>query len=168
MENSIIIRAVGNGGKTTTCGVLYEELSKKAEFSKLYHNDNSFPETDILKYDTNGSLLDFMSILIVSGKTIVIISQGDVALWLEEKLNLFKDLNIVKKLTNNLSDKIDFYVVCARSKMNKNSTIEMLYKRVPSNQRKDFWTVKSESPEEKNTSKKNVVQEIINHIGLLS
>lgn len=162
MENNLIIRAGVDGGKTTTSGILFEELKKDAEFKKLY--DYKFNEIDTLKYSKEGNLLDFIAVLIVNGKVIVIISHGDVAKQLEGWLDLLKDTKRIKKLTDNLSEKIDFYVLCARSQMRKNSTIEMLHNRIPSIERKEFWTIKSEDPKEKTTIKKKVVAEIISHI----
>lgn len=162
MENNIIIRAGVNGGKTTTCGVLYEELKKIAEFSKLY--DYNFNEIETLKYSKQGNIIDFIAILIVNGKVIIIISQGDIADWLKKLLDKLEDVMLIKKLTNDLSDKIDFYILCARSQMRKNSTIEMLYNRIPENNRKEFWTIKSENLREKKTVKMGIVTEIISHI----
>ncbi len=162
MENHIIIRAGVNGGKTTTCGVLYEELSKKAEFTKLYNY--KFEEIDSLKYNNEGNLMDFIAVIILNGKVIIIISQGDVAEWLQEILDKLFDKALIRRLTNNISTKIDFYVLCARSQMRTNSTIEMLYNRIPENQRKEFWTTKSEDKKEKKVVKLKVVREIITHI----
>ena len=39
--------------------------------------------------------------------------------------------------------------------MRTNSTIEMLYNIIPENQRKEFWTTKSEDIKDKKTTKLN-------------
>jgi uncharacterized UBP type Zn finger protein len=162
MENYIIIRAVVNGGKTTTCGVLYEELSKKAEFSRLYNYQ--FEEIDSLIYNNGGELTDFIAVIILDGKIIVIVSQGDIAKWLEVILDKLSDENLIKRITGNFSTKVDFYVLCARSIAKTNSTIEMLYNRIPANQRKAFWTTKSQDEKDKKTIKLEIVGKIIAHI----
>ncbi|MCY0970232.1 hypothetical protein [Chryseobacterium wangxinyae] len=162
MENLIIIRAGVNSGKTTTCGYLFEELTKKAEFSKLF--DLGFNEILSFKYGKNGNLRDFIGVIILNGKVIIIISQGDVSKYLEKILEKLKDVSLIKKITNNKSEIIDFLVVTGRSQMRKNSTIEMLHKRVPINQRKEFWTTKSVDLKNKIKVKEKVVNEIINYI----
>lgn len=163
MENHIIIRARANGGKTTTSGILFEELSKKADFSKIY-DYNKFKERDKLRYRKKGNLYDFIGIVIINGKVIIIISRGDVADQLSELLDKIQDKELIKKLTNNLSDKIDFYVLCARTQMRQNSTIEMLYSRIPEEERKEFRTLKSNDILDKKTVKTAVINDIITHL----
>jgi hypothetical protein len=162
MRNYIIIRAGVNGGKTTTCRVLYEKLSEKAEFSRLYNYQ--FERIDKLRYSHKGNLIDFIAIIILNGKVIIIISQGDVAKRLEEILDKLTDIDLIKRITDNIINRIDFFVLCARSQMRFNSTIEMLYNRIPKDQRKEFWTTKSEDEKDKETNKLKVVEEIITYI----
>ncbi len=162
MEDFIIIRAGVDGGKTTTCGYLYEQLSKKAEYSKLF--SLGLNEIKELKYNEDGALYDFIGVIIINGKVIIIISQGDVAEDLEKILNKLKDIKLIKKLTNNLSDAIHFVVVTGRSQMRRNSTIMMLHNRIPLNKRKEFWTEKSVELKDKLKIKEKVIGQIINHI----
>lgn len=162
MEDFIIIRAGVNGGKTTTCGCLYEQLSKKSEYSKLF--SLSFNEIKELKYSEDGALHDFIGVIIMNGKVILIISQGDVAEQLEKILEKLKDSSLIKKLTNNLSNVVHFIIVTGRSQMRKNSTIEMLHNRVPSNRRKEYWTEKSVELKDKLTIKDKVISQVINYI----
>lgn len=162
MENLIIIRAGVDGGKTTTCGYLYEQLKEKADYSKLFNL--GFDEIKELKYNEDGALYDFIGIIIIDGKLIIIISQGDVAKDLEKILNKLKDSNLIKKLTNNLSDVVHFFVVTGRSQMRKNSTIMMLHNRVPLNLRREFWTEKSKELKDKLKIKEKIVNQIINYI----
>ena len=162
MKRHIIIRGTSNGGKTTTCGVLYEELKINAEFSKLY--TSKWKPIDDLKYNQkNNNLFDFISILVINGIVIIIISQGDVASGLEKNLEKLEDFEFVKSITNNR--KIDFIVCCARSQMRVNSTFEMLNKRIPQTYRKEFWV--SQKTKDRNNakeSKKALVSEIIQYM----
>lgn len=162
MEDFIIIRAGVNGGKTTTCGYLYEQLREKAEYSKLF--SLSFNEIKELKYSDEGALFDFIGVIIINGKVIIIISQGDVAKDLEKILNKLKDTKLIKKLTNNLSEVIHFFVVTGRSQLRRNSTIVMLHDRIPSNRRKEYWTEKSRELRDKLKIKEKIVIQIINDI----
>lgn len=162
MKDHIIIRGRVNGGKTTTCGALYEKLKKTADFSKLYTN-NWHPIAN-LQYSPEGNLYDFIAIIIIDGVLIIIISQGDVAHQLEEVLDQLKDLEFVKDIANGRTD-IDFIVCCARSQMRKKSTIEMLYKRIPETHRKEFWASEKVADKSKaQESKQAVVSEIIGYI----
>jgi hypothetical protein len=162
MEDFIIIRAGVNGGKTTTCGYLYEHLSKEADYAKLF--SLSFNEIKELKYNEDGGLYDFIGVIIINGKVIIIISQGDVAEDLEKILNKLKDVQLIKKLTNDFSNVIHFFVVTGRSQMRKNSTIMMLHNRISSNLRKEFWTEKSKELKDKLKVKEKIVSQIINYI----
>ncbi|UMY65433.1 MULTISPECIES: hypothetical protein [unclassified Flavobacterium] len=163
MEEFIIIRAGVNGGKTTTCGYLYEQLSKTAQYSKLF--SLSFNEIRELKYNEDGGLYDFIGVIIINGKVIIIISQGDVAEDLEKILNKLKDGQLIKKLTDGLSDIVHFLVVTGRSQMRTNSTIMMLHNRIPSDRRKEFWTEKSKDLKDKLKVKDKIVTQIIKYIG---
>jgi len=162
MEDLIIIRAGVNGGKTTTCGCLYQQLSKTAQYSKLF--SLSFNEIRELKYNQDGGLYDFIGVIIINGKVIIIISQGDVAEDLEKILNKLKDGQLIKKLTNGLSNTVHFLVVTGRSQMRTNSTIMMLHNRIPSNRRKEFWTEKSRDLKDKLKVKEKIVTQIIEYI----
>jgi hypothetical protein len=133
-------------------------LSKHAEFSKLYNYN--FIEINELQYSKNGNLIDFIAIVKYEGKVIVIISQGD----LSKKLRILLDKFINHNIPFNIPGKVDFYVLCARSQMRKNSTIEMLYNTIPSEYRKEFTTIKSISERDMRSCKSNVIKEIIEYI----
>lgn len=162
MEDFVIIRAEVNGGKTTTCALLFEELKKHADFAKIYNYH--FEEMESLPFNKEGDHLDFIAIIIIGGIIVIIISQGDVAKHLEDILDMLKDKNLIKKLTNGLADSISFIVCCARSIHRKNSTLDMLYKRIDEGSRKEFWTVKSENKKDKYAAKLPIVDKIIEHI----
>ncbi|TAJ49990.1 MAG: hypothetical protein EPO58_14090 [Chitinophagaceae bacterium] len=162
MEDFIIVRAGVNGGKTTTCALLFEELNKQADFAKIYNY--RFEEMESLPFNKEGDNLDFIAIIIIGGIIVVIISQGDVAQHLEDILDMLTDKNLIKKLTNGLADSITFIVCCARSIHRKNSTLDMLYQRIEEGSRKELWTVKSENKKDKYAAKLPIVQKIIEHI----
>lgn len=107
---------------------------------------------------------DFIGVIIKKGKLIIIISPGDIAKDLEKILEKLGNPDLIKLITNNLSSKIDFFIVTGRSQMRKNSTIEMLHNRIPFNQRKEFWTLKSDDIKDRNKIKENIVNEIIDFI----
>jgi|GEM_PF-828360 len=163
MNKYIIIRAEVNGGKTTTAGLVFEELKKSADFFKIF--DYNFNERDSLEFNDHGSTIDFIAIIIIDGVVIIIISQGDVAEILETLLNKLLDKDLIKRLTDGLKECIDIYVCCARSRMRKNSTIEILYNRsIIPECRREFWTKRSEKFEDRNKVKKDVVKEITDYI----
>jgi len=165
MKKYIIIRAGVNGGKTTTSGILFEHLRKQADFSKLF--TSAFKEIENLRFSENGSLIDFIGILIVKGKVIIIISQGDVSSDLENILNKLDSEEFIKMLTDGLNTVVNIVVCCARSQFRKNSTIEMLTKRVNKEDRYEFWTKRSENLEEKLSLKEQVIKSILEKIETL-
>lgn len=163
MREYIIIRAGVNGGKTTTSGLVFEELKKSADFFKIF--DYNFKELAGLRYNNNGSTRDFIAIIIINGIVIIIISQGDVAGDLKALLDKLLDKVLIKKLTDGLKEQIDIYVCCARSQMRTNSTIVMLYNRILEPEvRKEFWTKRSDSYQDRNDVKKEIVNEIVGNI----
>lgn len=158
----IIIRGTGNAGKTTTCGVLYEELKKIAEFSKLY--TNYWEPIEQLQYSPEGNLYDFIAIIIIDGVLIIIISEGDKAEDLEKVLDQLEDLDFLKGVINGRAD-IGYIICCARSQNRKGSTIAMLHDRIPQTHRKEFWSPeKTEDAGKIFESKKETVSEIISYI----
>ncbi|PZR14734.1 MAG: hypothetical protein DI539_18675 [Flavobacterium psychrophilum] len=161
----IIIRGTGNAGKTTTCGALYEELKKNAQFSKLY--TNKWEPIDRLQYieeEEGERLYDFIAVIIIDGVLIIIISQGDVAGDLEKVLDRLKDLDFLKGITGGRTD-VDYIVCCARSQNREGSTLEMLYNRVSEIHRKEFWAPeKAQDKGKMFESKKEIVSEIATYI----
>jgi hypothetical protein len=163
MTEHLIIRGTRDAGKTTTCGVLYEELVKKASFSKLYNM--GWDEIEGLQYDEEGALYDFIAVIIIGDCVIIIISQGDIAGDLEAILDKLTDKDFVKKITNGKAD-IGFIICCARSVNKKNSTFRMLEDRIPKQQRKEFWVAdKTDQKEQIKENKKKLVKEIISYLG---
>ncbi len=163
MSNYAIIRAKINSGKTTTCGLLYEKLLKESEYSRLYNSRLELITK--LEYGDDGNLYDFVAIIVIDGFVIVIVSRGDVADDLEELLDKI-ELEI-SALCDNLYTVIDLFVCCGRSVMREGSTIEMLYDRVESTNRQDFWTLRSPNFEDRIKVKEGVIGQITKHIETL-
>lgn len=162
MSKYAIIRANINGGKTTTCGFLYEELLKKSEYSWLYNT--RLEPISRLEYGDNGNLYDFVAIIVIDGFVIVIVSQGDVAKALKAILDKLE--GSIGSLTGSLFNIIDLVVCCGRSQMRKGSTIEMLHDRVYSENRKEFWTKKSDDREHWKEVKQDVIDKIVRYINI--
>jgi hypothetical protein len=162
----IIIRGTANGGKTTTAGILFQKLRQKAEYSKIINYN--FEEIEDLKYGSNGNLYDFIGILVVWGKLIIIISKGDVADDLLQLINQLEKEEEIIRLVAGKKTIADIIVCCARSRNRKKSTIEMLYNKVSEMDRSEFWTDYSESWEDRISAKKEVVDNIIEKIESLS
>lgn len=100
MSKIIIIRGEGDSGKTTTAGYLYQDLLKQTTAPHQFDGESA--TTDSLQYKLNGDIIDFEAILDINGKTVVIISAGDV--W--------KDLiTKIKALPN-----FDVLICCARTR----------------------------------------------------
>lgn len=163
MSKYAIIRAGINGGKTTTCGLLYEKLLKESEYSRLYNS--RLKPISKLEYGDDGNLYDFVAILVMDGFVVIIISQGDVADDLEELLDKIE--RQISALCDNLYTNIDLFVCCGRSRMRRGSTIEMLYNRIESASRQEFWTQRSDKFEDRNKVKGEVIKEIVSYINTL-
>lgn len=162
MENYIIIRAGVNSGKTTTAGLLFEEIRKTAEYSKIFNY--RLIEQAELEYNEHGGLYDFIGVLIINGKVIVIISRGDVAKDLEDLLDKLKQTEVILHLTSGRSNKIDLIICCARSQYRKGSTIEMLTKRIEEANSFEVWPDWSENVENKLSIKRKAIETIISRI----
>ena len=162
MTDYIIIRAGVNGGKTTTCGLLFENLIRNTQNYWIF--DTNLESINELKYSEEGNLYDFVAILIINEIVIIIISQGDIASDLAEIMDKLENIEFVSNLIGKTINSVNYMVVCARSQMRQNSTIEMLYKRILGENRAEFWTLKSESPNEKFNVKASVVNEIAKFI----
>ncbi|WP_343305147.1 hypothetical protein AAHN97_26800 [Chitinophaga niabensis] len=160
-EKFIVIRAKVNGGKTTTAGLLFLELIKGAASFWIF--DSSFNLIGDLIYGEDGELYDFIGVVELDGKLIVVISQGDDADVLESLLDGLSD----NLSANGIKQVIDVIVCCARSRFIKNSTIEMLTRRTDEANRFEIWTAWDENLDNKLGAKKKVVEEIISKIKTL-
>lgn len=150
MGKIIIIRGERNSGKTTTVGLVYSELLKISE--KEHKFNNKITTENSLVYDKNtGDLFDFNAIIKIKGKTIGIVSAGDVAKILKIQLNIFIEINI------------DIIVCCARSRNVDGSSYKMIINDFSQQNPilKEVWTKFSAKKEEKETVKIQTVEEII-------
>ena len=77
MAELIIIRAGQNSGKTTTIGLVYQELLKQADGEHTFNNE--IVTKDSLMFNVNGETIDFTAILTIKNKKIGIVSAGDIA-----------------------------------------------------------------------------------------
>lgn len=162
MSKYIIIKGKVNSGKTTTCALLYDKLKKVAEKSFLFTSPLN-RKIDKIEKNNKGNLKDFVSIHIFKGKVIVIISAGDEPKPLVLKIQKLLNPDTVIELTGEPYE-VDIFVVCSRTQMRENSTLEMLYNRIPVKDRIEFETKYSENPEQKKTVKRKIVNNIIEHI----
>ena len=153
MAKIIIIRGERNSGKTTTTGLVYSELLKISEKEHKFNNKTVIENS--LVYDKKtGDLFDFNAVLTVKGKTIGIVSAGDVAEDLKFQLNIFIEI------------KIDIIICCARSRKVDGSSYKMILvdfsKQNPI--LKEVWTKFSPKKEEKETIKRQTVEEVLKQI----
>lgn len=150
MAKFIIIRGQENSGKTTTAGLVYSELLKLSEIKHLFNNKTV--ESNSLKYNKeSGDLLDFKSILTISGKCIGIVSAGDSPSDLE------------KEIDNLISINIDVIICCARSRNVVGSSIRMIINKFSAKNEilKEVWVEYSQEKKDKETTKKQSVSEIV-------
>jgi len=161
MTHHIIIRGQRDGGKTTTCAVLYKELKKVAEYSKIL--TMSWKPIETLRLTPEGNYSDFIAVFIVKGKLIILISAGDIAGDLEDILNKLSDQGFLSSVFEGRK-KIDLVICCARSRNVKGSTIRMLHERITDpNARTEFWVPektlsKSDAEEDKKILAKKIIK----------
>ena len=108
MAELIVIRAGQNSGKTTTTGLVYQELLKQAE--KVHVFNNEIVSVDSLQYNDNGDTIDFTAILTIKNKKVGIVSAGDIA------------SDTKKIITSLIKININIIICCARSINRQGST----------------------------------------------
>lgn len=110
-----IIRGKQDAGKTTTCGLLYRELLKKADTQDHIFNGATVNKDSLSINGQTGTFNDFTATITIKKKSITIISAGDVKSELKISIAL---------ITAQL--KIDILICCTRSQYRKNSTFELI------------------------------------------
>lgn len=154
MAEFIIIRGRQSSGKTTTAGLVYQELLNHCDKSHKF-NDRTV-NTDSLEYSDDGlqATIDFTAELVCKNKKIGIISAGDVARAVRITLNLF------------ISTNIDIIICCARSVNKEGSTYRMLIDEFLINNSKalEISTEYSDNISNKYEIKSHVVETIINKV----
>ncbi|WDF61035.1 hypothetical protein PQ462_06625 [Flavobacterium sp. KACC 22758] len=151
MAKIILIRGERNSGKTTTTGLVYSELLKISEIKHKFNNKDVTKNS--LTYDNEtGDLIDFNAVIKIKGKTIGIVSAGDVAEDLKAQLSIFIQINI------------DIIICCARSRNVDGSSYKMIITNFAKQNPilKEVWSKFSPKKEEKKTVKKQTIEEIIN------
>jgi hypothetical protein len=149
MAELIIIRAGQNSGKTTTTGLVYQELLKHA--NKEHTFDSKTVTEDSLKFNEKGETIDFTAILIIGNKKVGIVSAGDVATDTKVNISIFIKVNI------------DIIICCARSVNRQGSTYRMLIDDFSNtnNIALEIFTNYSENISLKNEIKKSIVNQIV-------
>ncbi len=149
MAQLIIIRGGQNGGKTTTIGLVYQELLKHSELEHIF-NDNIVTQ-DSLRYNDNGETIDFTAILTINSKKIGLVSAGDVASHTKVRITIFIEM------------KIDIVICCARSVNRDGSTYRMILEDFSqtNNIALEIFTGYDENKLLKNEIKKTTVENIV-------
>ena len=160
MQKMIIIRAVRDGGKTTTAGLVYERLAEKASFKKLF--TPAFQEQLSLTY-REGSLMDFIAFILMDDTLVIIISPGDILEDLEYIFNKLDDSSFIKQLIGEVNYINIVFICCARSQNKTGSVYRMLIERVDAADSTEVWTKKSDN-DDKLTVKQEVVTSIVQTI----
>jgi hypothetical protein len=152
MAELIIIRAEQNSGKTTTAGLVYQELLKLADKEHVFNNRNV--NENSLKYNQNGSIIDFTAILTIRNKKIGIASAGDNASDTRKIINIFIEINV------------DVIICCARSINRNGSTYRMLIDDFSqtNNIALEIFTKYILDKDLKNEVKKQIVDKIVEKI----
>lgn len=87
MSKVIIIRGEGNSGKSTTAGYLYQDLIKLNNVVAHQFNGKTVLKDSLTRNSRTNAVNDFVAILDINGKIVVIISAGDVWADLLEIIN---------------------------------------------------------------------------------
>ncbi|VXC54996.1 MULTISPECIES: hypothetical protein [Chryseobacterium] len=152
----ILIRGTKDAGKTTTSALLYKELIK---ISKEEHYFNSKEvEKNSLIQTKNKNYEDFIAIIKVNGKIIVIISAGDYVWALMDEIEL-----IIKSVTNLYNAEIDYLICCGKTHNRSGSAYNRILEEYPESKLHEFFVFRdlSKNAEELKT---NTVKEILNII----
>jgi len=112
MSEIIIIRGYQNSGKTTTAGLVYQELLTICDKIHKFNDKDVF--MDSLLYNDKGETKDFTAILTFGKTTVGIKSDGDDA------------KNVKKGIEDFIELKIDIIICCARSRNVTGSVIRMI------------------------------------------
>lgn len=166
MSQYIIIRGKVNSGKTSACGMLYKELKEDATVSYLLSSNLKQKHTKLRRGRT-GNIIDFVSIHVYKGKVIVIISAGDVAEKLKEALEKLSNSKTMENLVG-IPYKVDIFIVCARSQMRKNSTLEMLHNKIPEERRQEVLTKSFDDESHQKEDRHRVVKEVFELIRVVA
>lgn len=152
MAEFIIIRGNQQSGKTTTTGLVYQELLKICD--NRHEFDDKEVDRDSLKYDENGNTYDFKAVLTFKDKKIGIISAGDIASDVRVNLKAQIDRNI------------DIIICCARSRNVAGSTYKMIIDEFTkaNNIALEIFTKFSVDKNEKYSIKKDTVDKIVSKV----
>jgi hypothetical protein len=149
MAELIIIRAGQNSGKTTTTGLVYQELLKQATQEHIFNYQTV--KKDSLKFNKDGETIDFSAILTINNRKIGIVSEGDIAKDTKVSITILIEMNV------------DVIICCARSVNRKGSTYRMLLEDFSktNNIALEIYTVYCKDKSLKIEIKKTVVNTIV-------
>lgn len=149
MAEFIIIRAGQNSGKTTTTGMVYQELLEHAEKEHIFNNKSV--EKDSLRLSSKGEAWDFSAILTINGKKVGIVSAGDIAEDTKKAITILIDI------------KVEVIICCARSVNRKGSTYRMLLDEFSKKHRIALEVFTKNSPDKnlKYEIKKPIVEQVV-------
>ena len=152
MAEFIIIRGNQQSGKTTTTGLVYQELLRICD--NRHEFDNKEVDRDSLKYDANGNTYDFKAVLTFKDKKIGILSASDIA----------SDVRV--NLKAQLERNIDIIICCARSRNVAGSTYKMIIDefKEANNIALEIFTKYSVDTNEKYSIKKDTVDKIVSKV----
>jgi hypothetical protein len=153
MSKLIIVRAQQQSGKTTTVGMVYQELLKSSITEHEF--DKRIVEKDSLRFNSQGETIDFIAIITLkNGLRIGIISEGDIANFVRDKLHYILEKNI------------DFIICSARSQNRKGSVYRMIVDDFSKEHQivSEIFTKYSDKFEGKFVIKQMTVSQIVNVI----
>ena len=149
MAKFIIIRGSQSSGKTTTAGLVYQRLLGLCDIKHKFND--AVAECDCLGYPQNMATIDFTALLTYKGKTIGIISDGDVASEVRDKIKIFIKINV------------DIIICCARSRNKSGSTYRMIIDEFDGKNSIELeaWATYEDDEKFKFSSKKEIVTKVV-------
>lgn len=152
MAELIIIRGEQNSGKTTTAGLVYQELLKHADKKHKFNDQEVILNS--LRLSNKGETWDFTAILNIGGKQIAIVSAGDVASILKVKISILIEIEV------------DIIICCSRSVNRTGSSYRMILDTFAkeNNIALEIYTKFSKNKQEKDEVKQAVVKRIVDKV----
>lgn len=161
IDNILVIVGKENDGKTTTAGLVYTKLLEITEAEHTIYTHPDWKEKKVsnvsLEVNDEGDNYDFVVIITIDGKTIVIISAGDKAKDLEDWID---------RLEEELKQ-IDVLIVCSRTHNRKGSSYRMLEEKFSEDIIERFVLQKSVLREDRFNEKSKTVEAIVSKVKVL-
>jgi hypothetical protein len=149
MAKLIVILGTQNSGKTTTAGMVYQELVKYANGAHVF-NKKEDTVKDNLDYYANGSTKDFTAIIPIKTKKVGMVSEGDAPDRTRPEIEYL------------IKENVDVIVCCSRSVYREGSVYQMYVEEFANHRLvREIRPKYSENEKEKYEVKKEAVYEII-------